>query len=111
MVLDIGPRPQGDPAAIRAFARTLIHAADGMDGHAAKVRGAKLGSTGLGFTGPSASKLAARIKAWAVLVDRDADSLRELAARVMAEAGTLEQGQRSHDQAVERQRVAEARGR
>jgi hypothetical protein len=103
MAFDHGPRPPGDAGAMRTFARGLLHAADVMQADAQRAR-----HTELGFDGPAARRVAARVSAWLAHVDRDAEGLRDVARRVMHEAGGVESAQRRWETQARAAREAEA---
>ncbi|MDX6689208.1 MAG: hypothetical protein QOG15_665 [Solirubrobacteraceae bacterium] len=102
MTLNLGPRPPGDPDGMRALARVYFQAADDMQTHAAGAR-----RQDLGFTGPAAKRIAARVTHWLADVDRDAEGLRGVARRLVQEAGGVEQSQHRYDKAVARELLAD----
>lgn len=89
---------------MRRLGRDLLQSAEQLVEHATAA-----GRVRLGFRGPAAERIDGQRDGWSEDVRADAERLRELGARLLTEAGTVEGAQRSHDQAVARERSAGGR--
>jgi uncharacterized protein YukE len=89
----------GDPAGMRALASYLSAIADTLGSQASSLSGPVAGMT---FEGPAATDFRARMQTWQKYAAAEVQELHDLAARLRAAAGAVED-----QQAAERRKTAE----